>query len=298
MANLRIKYWIKRKHAVDSLRTYVQHFKNHSALGFWYLSDEPAIQHFSVAELTPFYKMIKEETPNTPVAISHAWATGWNKYGPAQDMLLYDSYPITGGKFPDVKLDSWTSFAEVASKSAGKHKDVVMPILQMFSWKAMAQKGQKKVRGTAVEKLRYPNARELRYMAFTSIALGAQGLSFYSFARSRMVNHNWGARILAPVIQEVKAFEHQVAGVQMKQINIPKDKKLFLTIWKGKKSTFLILVNASPNARAIRQSLGVTLKTGTLEPWGQTRKTEARLQGGNIVVKQIKPWEVLIFKVL
>lgn len=61
MANLRIIYWIKQKHAVDSLRAYIQHFKDHPALGFWYLSDEPYIKGYKMGELMPFYKMIKKK---------------------------------------------------------------------------------------------------------------------------------------------------------------------------------------------------------------------------------------------
>jgi hypothetical protein len=298
MSDLRMKYWTKQKHAVDSLRLYIQHFKNNPALGFWYLSDEPGIHHITASELAPFYKMIKKETPNVPVAIAHAGTKHWFNYENVEDILMFDHYPIVGGTFPDDGLGIWTNFTRKAIKVAKKGGNLAMPVIQIFNWKVFGKKGQEKVHGTDVKKLRYPNAQELRYMAFTSIAMGAKGLSFFSFGRSRMLNHNWGAKVLAPVIQEVKAFEHQVAGTQMKQINITKDKKLFLTTWKSKKSTFLILVNASPKAGPMQQSLDGTLKRGTLEPWGKTRKTKALLQDGSIIVKQVKPWEVLIWQML
>lgn len=113
-----------------------------------------------------------------------------------------------------------------------------------------------------------------------------------------MTNHNWGAKVLAPVIQEVKAFENDVEDAQIKHIPSDKDKDLILTLFISKKATFMILVNASPKAQPVQQSLNGTLQTGTLKPWGNTQNIKAELKNGQITVKQIKPWEVLIFKVV
>lgn len=298
MSDLRIKYWIKKNNGIDSLRKYVRHFKGHSALGFWYLADEPENKGYLPGELIPFYEILKKETPNIPVAISHAWSKHWYRYGEVQDVLMYDSYPIRGGAFPKTMLNSWTSFTKSAMKQGKRYGDIVIPVLQIFNWKAIVPKEQKFFRGFAVEKLRYPNVRELRYMSFASIALGAHGLSFYSYARSRMVDRNWAGRVLAPVIHEVKRFKNQVKGGKVQQILRGEDADLFLTLWANEESTFMILVNGSSKTRQFRWSLGGTLETGKLKPWGSTRETKAILMNGSLVVEQMKPWDIFIWQVL
>lgn len=211
---------------------------------------------------------------------------------------MFDQYPIYGGAFPHVGLDAWTNFTKKAMKVGQKAEDMVIPIIQIFNWKAYAQKGQKAFEGVAVEKLRYPTSRELRYMVFTSIALGAPGLSFYSYYRSKMIDRNWAGHVLAPVIHEVKEFENNVDGGRMERILLGRDKELFLTLWLGEHTTFLMLINASSKARRVQQSLGGAINDGMLRSWGYTRNVKAMLKNGRIIVKRMKPWEVLIFKVL
>ena len=296
MANLGGRYWIKQNNGVDSMRALVRHFKDHPALGFWYLFDEPDNKGFQPAELKPFYRMIHEETPNIPVAISHARSKHWYRYGQVQDMFLYNNYPVEGEEFPQSELNVWTNFAKAAMKREEKDNNIVIPVLQMFNWRAFAKKSQKKFRGFAIEKLRYPNQQELRYMSFASIALGSPGLSFFSYYRARTPRKNWPGHVLAPVLQEVKKFSNHITETKMQQITGGKN-NLFLTQWVDEQSAYILLANASPNSRTIRQSLDNNLETGQLEPWGKTRKAKAALEGGRIIVEQVKPWEVLIWKV-
>ena len=58
----------------------VEMFKNHPAIGYWYLFDEPDNKNVSSKELAPFYNRIKEISPNIPVAICHAWTKNWSSY--------------------------------------------------------------------------------------------------------------------------------------------------------------------------------------------------------------------------
>lgn len=298
MSNLRLKRWIDMDGGIDSMRAYVQHFKDHPALGFWYLSDEPDNKGYPPAELTPFYDMVRKERPAAPVAVAHARSENWYRYGEVQDVLMYDSYPIQGEIFPKVRLNEWTYFTKKAIKRGKKDGDIVVPILQIFNWKAMAEKGQKKFRGFDVEKLRYPNKQELRYMSFVSIALGAEGLSFYSYYRSRMVDKGWAEHILAPVIHEAKTFMMQVADAHRQPVLQGENEDFFLTLWTSEEDTFVILVNASPKSLQVQQSLEGALEEGRLESWGNTRKAKATLKDGSISVRQIRPWEVLIWRTL
>jgi hypothetical protein len=210
---------------------------------------------------------------------------------------MYDYYSVWAGTFPKSGLNLWTEFTKSVMKQGKKDGNMVIPILQMFNYKAFAKKGQKAYKGNPVNKLRYPNTQELRYMCFASITLGARGLAFFSFWRSREVDWYWGKLTLAPVLHDVKTFENQIAGFRLQQISQAKNNHLFLTTWSNKKKIFLMLINASPKSRDIQQPLTGTLKKGTITPWGHTRKVSASLKNGSIVVKQMKPWEVLIWQV-
>lgn len=279
---------------LDAMRTVVQRFKNHPALGFWYLFDEPDNKKLTAKDLAPFYEMIKAESPDIPVAVCHAWTTHWYAFNDVQDILMQDTYPVSGAPFPEARLDIQTRFTKGAMKIAeGKP---VMPVLQFFNWRSMAKPEDKEYRKYPVEKLRYPNAQEMRYLCFSTIAQGAEGLGFYSYMRSVMTDPQWGKTIAAPVLLDVRKFTDQLNGSKPEHLTTGEDEKAILTRWKGKDATYLILVNASPETRRMEYSVDLPANA-TLQNWGKTRDASAIINNGKISVEQANPWEIFIWRV-
>jgi len=290
-ANLNGGKRVGAENGLDAMRAYVEHFKNHPALGFWYLYDEPDNQKLKAANLEPFYQMLKKETPTVPVAICHAWTTHWYTFKEVQDILINDLYPVTGAPFPDAKLNQLTAF----TKGALNLNETVIPVIQFFNWQGLAKPEETELRGYPVKELRYPNAAEMRYLCFSSIAQGVRGLAFYSYLRRTPPDPHWAEQTAAPVLREVRKFADQVLDSgTLKWRNAEND--CLICLWQVKDKTYLMLTNASNQTRDIGQSLE-QIQKGNLQPWGKTRNIDATINAGKINVSQAKPWEVFIWEV-
>ena len=97
MFNLRGKDWAGKNFDLKNFTKFVRKFKSHPALGMWYLYDEPKIK--ALPNLQKLYGILKQETPNVPVAIAMCWSIDWNKFGEAYDILMPDIYPVGVSRF-------------------------------------------------------------------------------------------------------------------------------------------------------------------------------------------------------
>ncbi len=79
MFNLNGPVWLKRPDGVAEMLTLVSTFKDHPALGFWYLYDEPD-GSCTAAQLKPYYEAIRAATPAIPVAVCTAWSARWTSH--------------------------------------------------------------------------------------------------------------------------------------------------------------------------------------------------------------------------
>ena len=291
-ANLDGKSRVGVEGGLDAMRAYVEHFKNNPALGFWYLYDEPPYPKIKAADILPFYQMLKAETPDVPVAVCHAWTDHWYSYTDVQDILINDLYPVTGAPFPDAKLNQLTAF----TKGAVHLSDTVIPVIQFFNWQNLAKPDEIKLRGYAVDQLRYPNTAEMRYMCFSSIAQGARGLAFYSYFRRTPPDPKWAEQTAAPVLRQVRKFADQVLDPgTLKWRSAEND--CLISVWQVQDKTYMILANATSQRRDIDQSLE-QIPSGDLQPWGKTRKVRASIKSAKITVSQAKPWEVFIWEIV
>ena len=64
MVNLMGRIWVKKTDGVEQLRTFVHKFKDHPAVGFWYLYDEPRAR--DLPKLRKLYSMLKQENSIDP----------------------------------------------------------------------------------------------------------------------------------------------------------------------------------------------------------------------------------------
>ncbi|WLD24700.1 hypothetical protein NU10_04755 [Flavobacterium dauae] len=280
---------------IDEMKVIVQRFKSHPAVGYWYLFDEPD-NKATVKDLQPYYDMIKTESPNIPITICHAWTKNWYKYNSVQDILLHDIYPVSGAEFPNSKLENQTNFTSAAiNQGKGKH---VIPVLQFFNWKSMAKSQTTSLRGYAIKKLRYPNFDEFRYLCFSTLSQGVNGMGFYSYTRYKMINSNWSKEVASPILNELVNLTDIINTQNLKFNNIynyKSDSYLF-SYWSGVSVSYFIIINSSSKMRNIEIKDKNILNAKSLEPWGQTRKLDI-IKGKNMLTfTNMKPWEVIILK--
>jgi len=293
MINLNGGKWIDDPKGLETLRAIARNFKDDPALAFWYLYDEPDGRH-TPKQVRPLYELLKKETPDVPVAICSAWTKRWWAYTPDLDITMVDIYPVYDEPFPKSSLQHVTTFVG----NAIARKKPVIPVLQLINWKCFAKPGEKEYRKHEVAKLRFPEAREIRYWIYGCLAQGdIVGLSFWSFYHSVKIDPKWIHETLPPLLREVKAFASVVAPIDKPRVFMRgRDSNLYVAAWERDSGLWLVLVNAWPLERDVRCWLEDEWMEGKLVPWGQTRKVPAELTKGAVTV-HAQPWEVFIWKV-
>lgn len=286
------------KNMLDEMRQIVRKYKNHPAMGMWYLADEPDNKNIPPKDFLSYYKMIKSESPNIPVAMCHAWTKNWYRYNNVQDILMHDLYPITGIEFPNAKLKNQTDFTRAAVAQA-KGKPAI-PVLQFFSVRSLANAKATNFRGYPINKLRYPNLEELRYFCFSALSQGAEGLAFYSYARSVMIDPNWSKRVGGTVLNEVKELTNIIKNDRLSHQIIADYKKdgYMLSTWSNEKEKFIILINTSNKTRSIAfQAVNGAADVNIYTRWGKTRDISMFSNNNKLTIKDAQPWEVFIWNV-
>jgi hypothetical protein len=292
MFNLKCRVWVKKADGIKQLRQLVQKFKKHPALGFWYVYDEPLPN--LLPKLKEIYRMLKQETPEIPVALVTPWIKDWYKLAEATDILMVDNYPVRDKSFPHSPINQIIDF----TKSALKHKKMVIPVFQTINWKIFAH--QLKGKGYDESKYRFPNWQEERFWAFSSLCLGVHGQFYYSFynAKYRCKGEKWLKEVLGRVTKETREFTTLVAPAWRPNTSqYLKDQKLYVGTWRSKIRAFVIVANNSPEERYISVPLNGYFRQEKLMPWGDTRKIVTKISKGILTTNEkIKPWEVFIWQ--
>jgi len=140
---------------------FIRRFRTHPAVAGWYIYDEPALSGRTPDEMAYLYRMADEIDPYHPkLACLVFWTDA--RFNDTFDVLMPDPYPIRAqGSQP---LRSVAEAVRAARRTVRDEKPV-WPVLQWYKY----------------EGGRFPNAEELRCMAFLAVAAGAKGLTWYSF---------------------------------------------------------------------------------------------------------------------
>lgn len=285
------------KGKIDEIEVLVKKFKNHPAIGYWYLFDEPDNKKISAKQLKPYYDLIKKESPDIPIAICHGWTKNWNTYSNVQDVLLHDIYPVLGEKFPNSKLNSQTVFTHAAIKQRKNNK--IIPVIQFFNWKSMISSDKEVIKGYTAKELRYPNYEEFRYLCLSTIAQGVNGISFYSFARNKMISSKWSGEVAAPIMNEAKELMDIVNKNKLVFKNITEQSKsseYLYSYWEGDNEKYLIIANRTNRQINVTLSDKKLLLNKNIKPWGNTRNIHIKKNTNQLVIEKLKPWEVIILK--
>ncbi len=271
----------------------VQDFKNHPALGIWYLFDEPEWESTANPEkLQKYYALLKAESPDIPVAICFSTKTDrttslkyiWSDFLSQTDIVAFDTYPVYGQQFPNARLSDVSDFTQKALAS----NKAVMPALQIFDWKTIqgvvdkAKAGTYHIKeaGNNPETWRYPNIQELRYWGFSALIQNVQGLMLWSYSRSVIVEHadpKWIDGVLSKLTKEISEFTKMIdaEGYVHKKVNLS-NSNVLSAIWENNKGSVLVVANQTGTTQIVSDSVLSKYIDG-----GQT---------------ELAPWEVVILK--
>jgi hypothetical protein len=294
MLNLRGKSWAGKNYDLEKFTKFIRRFKDHPALGMWYLYDEPRID--ALPNLRKLYGVLKQETPNIPVAIAMCWSIDWDKFSGTYDVIMPDIYPVGDQSFPNAPLQQFTDFTE---RAVGLGEPVI-PVAQMLNWRVFPKEA--KGREFDLKKCRYPNAAELRYWMFASAVIGSKGLAYYSYYWT--ITHDgalsWAKDTFRPSLQEFKQFVKLTDSFKQRQVlSRSRDARMLSMLCKNGGKEYLVLINNWPTERKnVKRWLENKVENAELAPWGETRKTGAFVKGGKLDLNSVmKPWEVFVWEV-
>lgn len=181
---------------VEAFQERIRRWKNHPALLFWELEDEPAFTWRSAEPrvkpeaLIFTYNLVKKEDPDHFVYLNHApvnLVSTLQKYNPSADVLACDVYPVIpygirpsyalfdDGLQGDLLNTSMSQVGEYVDKlkRVSSNKPLLL-ILQGFAWEMLRKEGD---RDSSM--VLYPDYKQLRFMAYNAIIHGVNGLLFW-----------------------------------------------------------------------------------------------------------------------
>jgi hypothetical protein len=192
------------------LRSLVDTFRNHPALGLWKNYDEAWWGGISVTNLLNGYVVTKREDTNHPIVQTHAprgTVSDLQPYNVAADVLALDIYPVTAtgsANNPPItntavsQVGDWT---RVLGQVANGQK-------QYWLIEQIAFSGTTPPAHTLV----FPTFLQSRFMAYQAIVNGARGLMFFGGniaatlnAQDAPLGWNWTfwTNVLRPVVQQL-----------------------------------------------------------------------------------------------
>jgi hypothetical protein len=188
---------------VEGVKSYVSSYKAHSALYGWYLADEPSLTQslgpLSGENARHLYQAVKAVDPNHPVSIAFSSREDPTPYLGAMDILMHDDYPFYAPAEEFKNLGKWSYMTSRMGATAKRNNLGFFPVLQAFG-------------GTNEQPVigyRAPTAKEQRYMVYTALQTGGNGLYFWVYYRS---NPQWVDEVLMPLVNEVTTMKPALAA--------------------------------------------------------------------------------------
>lgn len=170
-------------------------YRDHPAILAWYLDEEPTGAHWEKDMAGHFGRFVKRREEiraldkNHPVfALDVPWITPpatkwWVKWNTAGDVAAHDNYPINQHR-QSLSFDQGIPESVALAVKSNDEKKPVWLCLQAFE------------QNDPRFQFSMPSSRQLRCMAYTSIAHGATGLMY--FALDSWVTRNGGVVGMAP----------------------------------------------------------------------------------------------------
>ena len=287
---LRGAYWVKHMDRLEEFKKIIDRFKEHPALGMWYLFDEPPLK--TLSDVRKLYNILKERSPKIKVAVCAAWTTGWMKDIDVCDLLLVDNYPVADKTFPMHEYLNITFLRHAVSLARSHGGKKAAPILQAINWKMYPWKVKRK--NYDVSKLRFPNHRELRYWLFGSKVAGADGAFFFSYFNGMYVNKN-RKFFDGPLKMALSGYRELETTTNCRPPDAVLAQGVFtVAVWR--KEGVVELLHESD----VEENLSVHLemKDSRLQPIAGTRRIKAEIADGELKIDgKALPWEVFAWRV-
>ena len=299
----------------EKLADKIREFKDHLALLFWEIEDEPAWKwNEATARVSPermkeAYDIIKTEDSRHAIITNHAptnLVSTLKKYNSATDIVAVDVYPViphgikpTYALFSDgLQSDLLNPYISQVGEYVDKMKAVVgndkpvFAVLQGFSWEML--KPEKERNSSMVL---YPTYEQSRFMAYDAIVHGATGILYwgtnYTPQPSKFMDDlNMLTRELAEM-QDVLSSRIALNSIETKyhEIGHSVDAGVQFITKKVNNSTYLITVNSDKNPVKVTFSgLG---KYKSVEVLKENRSM--KISKGKLT-EYYKPFDVHIYK--
>ncbi len=147
------------EHWLDHIREIVRKNREHPALLFWMLFDEPGYNKADLLQMHEAYKLIRQEDPVNPVYLVITDPRVYETFGRCCDLLSVDTYPISQGDIASVGDNIARAYAVSDGDTPVWHCG------QLFQWPGDC----------------YPTIQEHRFMSYLAIQSGAKAMLWYSF---------------------------------------------------------------------------------------------------------------------
>ncbi|MCC7349223.1 MAG: DUF4434 domain-containing protein [Phycisphaerales bacterium] len=310
---------------IEEMRRIVTEFKDHPAMGFWYLDDEPDYnQRVKPATVKQFYEAVKQASPNIPVCIVMTTGPYWKDYQQGYDIFSFDTYPVSDQPFPSANLQVVTDF----NRQAVKLGKPVIPCLQAFNWVFMwtgqevaAGQYDSKNPSPRLKAMRYPTLAEMRYWNFTTLLQGSRGVMYYSYlrgiqselesqllakvepdwTRDKQIDPHWVDTTLRQSIHELSAFTELVKPAWKLQLIRPgRNSNLLEGVWGRDGKRYVVMINTFPLKRTVylNDAMKAPFENATVTPWNFSRQVTPHVGSDHqTVIDEMHPWEVLVWEI-
>ena len=251
----------------NAVTEFVRTYKQHPAVAGWYALDEPLVQKVSPQTLEMTYQAIKAEDPNHPVVVVFAGdrTTKIPPYWNAMDICLIDRYPIFFNKH---EFNNLADFGEWMQKSAYYAGNLPFwPILQGF--------GEQK-NGKPKYRRGLPTLAEEKYMFYTAVVAGADGLIFYGH---HWTQQSWVDSVLTPIITEFREYLPIIEANNLAKSPLVNKKDIQTVIYQDPSSQKSLLIAVHHG----RGKVKVTIDSESL-----TSSSKAKVLGENRELKLTK----------
>ncbi len=297
--------WFDGRFDQEKFLALIDSVKDHPALDLWYLYDEPGKRE-QLEPLRQAHRLLQQRTPAIPTSLVTSWVADWWRFAEACDVQMLDIYPVRHEPFPQAPINKLTDFVGGGFNRPDRK---IFAVLQSCSWECFRHQ----IKVPEGEKCRFPNAEEMRYMGFGSVALGVRGIFFYSFYHIHTtpsktefhqspadLDQTWYQAVFQPFMAEIKAFTTEVEktwDVTAIDRKYNKENRIQLAFWQRDHRAYLTLANGTGTPREFALSLPAGFpRDGELIPWGKTAKEAVSLRDGVLSVKA-EPWQVFLWRV-
>ena len=305
----------KKEEDEKRITSLVNEFKDHPALLFWEMEDEPSFTWNSAAprispeQMQETFDFIKQIDPDHLIITNHGpvnLISTLKKYNSSTDLVAVDVYPViphgivpSYALYPDgLQGDLLNPYISQVGEYVDKMKNVVhdskpiFMVLQGFSWEMLKPEEE---RDTSM--ILYPTYEESRFMAYNAIVHGANGIIY------------WGTNYTpqpSPFMDDLNLVTMELAEMQEVlasptiDLNIKKeyhelmysvDTGVEIMVKKAGGKTYLLTVNSDKNQVKVTLDGLINFKVASVLKENRTIKIE-----NGKLTETYKPFGVHIYE--